>query len=237
MVPWDKQEDLMDFKQKIIGATAIGACAVLAIAAFALWPRGDTEGVAKELAGSSATATSAANTADAAATGEGEAVASIESTPISGDESAGESAGETDENSVDSIYTGPAGDMRAHYTAAAAAVLAYTTVSPDETVEARSARLAQHFAPGSELLTNEPDLVNPRGFNDMTTTIVTRGIPMAGFDSEAGGVYTIKVLLDYTATYVQSGRPMEVLATGVWFVTMSTTFDGVVLSVEEPDGR
>ena len=84
---------------------------------------------------------------------------------------------------------------------------------------------------------SQPDLVNPRGFNDMTTTIVNRGIPMAGFGSEAGGAYTIKVLLDYTATYMQSGRPMEVLATGVWFVMMSATFDGVVLSVEEPDGR
>ena len=68
------------------------------------------------------------------------------------------------------------------------------------------------------------------------TTIVTRGIPMAGFDTKTDGQYRLKVLLDYTANYVQSGRPLDVLGTGVWFVTMNTTFDGLILSIEEPDG-
>lgn len=219
----------MDFRQKL-GAGAIAACAIIGIVTFAFWPRAEAEIVAEEPAASYGTATIAPNAP-------GDSTEVTTSTPEPSAVPDPNDPAATDSNHVDYISTGPNKNLNTHFTAANAAVLAYATVNPEETVEARSARLAPYFAPGSELLTQEPDLVNPRNFNNMTTTIVARGVPMAGFESEEDGMYRLKVLLDYTATYVQSGKPMEVLATGVWHVTMSTTFDGLVLSVEEPDGR
>jgi hypothetical protein len=226
----------MELKHKL-AAGAVVMCAVLGVAAFAFWPRADAEVTAKEPVGAYGTATIAPKAPSGDTDEPSDAEAAEAAKAAANAEADSDDPGTTDENHVDYISTGPNENLNDHFKAAGAAVLSYTTVTPGETVEARSARLTPYFVPGSELLTNEPDLVNPRGLNNMETTIVTRGIPMAGFDSESDGVYRVKVLLDYTATYDLAGQPMEVLGTGVWFVTMNTSFDGLVLDIEEPDGR
>jgi hypothetical protein len=129
----------------------------------------------------------------------------------------------------------PAPSVTSYKKAADAAVLAYTTVKAGESVAARSARLAPYFRAGSPLLTTPPLIANPSGYSDITSTVTPSTRAVASLESETDTEYTFMVVLSYAAHYDLSGQIKDVIAGGIWHVTMAKKFDGKMLTIIEPE--
>ena len=126
-------------------------------------------------------------------------------------------------------------DTRPYQAIALPAVVAYSTVTPGETVAQRAARLAPFFPAGSSLLTKLPRIANPQGQEGITADVQITGKPgiSATPDHTPGGL-VFQAVLNWTGTYKTSGTKMTVIKIGIWNVTMNTTFDGKVTAIEEP---
>lgn len=212
----------MDNKQKLI-LSLLGVAVLVGLCTFAFWPHAPAK-TAGAGPSSTASATIAPGTPQATGTPAPTTPPAVDGATIGGPGP-----------SEDEGYNGPVADLSQHYKTADAAMLAYATVTPGESVDARAARLAQFFPAGSPYLTGTPQIANPHQYTGIEATVAPTSTAVAGFEAESTDSYSIMVVFDYHGLYVQSGQPKEVFGTGTWHVAMSKTFDGKILSVIEPN--
>jgi hypothetical protein len=130
------------------------------------------------------------------------------------------------------IGSGPTGQYKA---AADKAVTAYISVRPGETSAQRAARLAPYFAAGSGYLSVLPVIANPQSLAAMKSSVAVSGTASASIVGKTAASYTLTVYESWVAQYTNAGAPTQTnTANGIFTVTMSTSFDGRLLTVIEP---
>ncbi|KQO98855.1 hypothetical protein [Leifsonia sp. Leaf264] len=103
-----------------------------------------------------------------------------------------------------------------------AAVKEYSTIVAGESAAARAARLAPYFADGSSYLTSEPRISNPWDNEGVDLTGIDWGRePLTGVNGQYDSGFSLTVVAPYTAHYLSNGKPLTVIRTGVWEITVS----------------